>query len=56
MQNGTATKLTNVTVKKHTHSGSPCACGYTCSHPEMDSTTGKCTGTALLLRRKREHE
>lgn len=56
VQNGTATKLTNVTVKKHTHSGSPCACGCTCSHPEMDSTTGKCTGTALLLRRKREHE
>lgn len=49
VQNGTATKLTNVTVKKHTHSGSPCACGYTCSHPEMDSTTGKCTGCDELI-------
>lgn len=59
VQNGTATKLTNVTVKKHTHSGSPCACG-----PTGDAglvvyaamALSSCTGTALLLRRKRMHE
>ena len=40
----TNTYATNVTVVEHkTHSGSTCACGYTCDHSNgIDSTTGLC--------------
>ena len=49
VQNGTATKLTNVTVKKHTHSGKPCACGYTCPNTTDMDATGHCATCGELL-------
>ena len=49
VQSGKAVTLTDVTVGEHTHSGASCACGYICTHPGMDSTTGRCTDCGELL-------
>ena len=46
----TSTNAENITVVPHAaHVGSPCACGYTCGHPEMDNATGKCADCGELL-------
>lgn len=46
----TSTNAENITVVPHAaHVGSPCACGYTCGHPEMDSATGNCADCGKLI-------
>ena len=50
VQDGNATELADVTVKKHTHTmvNNKCACGFSCTHKNTDGTStidkdGKCT-------------
>ena len=50
VQDGNATELADVTVKKHTHTmvNNKCACGFSCTHTNTDGTSainkdGKCT-------------
>ena len=46
----TSTNAENITVVPHAaHVGSPCACGYTCSHPRMDNATGNCADCGELI-------
>ena len=43
--------VSNVTVVKHDHTWNDgvCACGVSCAHSEMNSTTGKCSVCGKLL-------